>query len=288
MSWSGSGSGRAAGGPLVLSGCSGEAGVHFTTRVGGVSEGPFASLDLGLHVGDDPKAVRANRAEVMGALGLSPRAMTCVRQVHGRKVVRIRDEGVGLGSTDLPEVEADALVTDVQGAALCVLVADCVPVLFAAAASGGDHGYAVGAAHAGWRGVAGGVVPATTEALAGAFGAAPEAVSVWIGPHIRACCYQVDASLAEAFRQRFGREAIAGRDPAAGERLAVGERGGAYLDLEACIRIQLADAGIREGAVRSTGLCTACRTDLFYSFRRATGGRTGRSAGVVALGARLC
>ncbi|MFM8770250.1 MAG: polyphenol oxidase family protein, partial [Rubrivivax sp.] len=143
-----------------------------SSRRGGVSQGPFASLNLGDHVGDDPAAVAANRAAWAGCLeGAQP---LWLRQVHGCEVVRAT---TAFCAASPPE--ADGCWTAEPGIACVVQVADCLPVLVAAV-----NGRAVGAAHAGWRGLAAGVVERTAEAVARAAGCGPEALTCWLGPCI--------------------------------------------------------------------------------------------------------
>lgn len=160
----------------------GPVGVAFTTRVGGVSRGPFESLNLSLAVGDDEEAVTENRRRVAAAAAFPTERAALLKQVHGCDVIEAPAGASGvLGS-------GDGLVTSESGVVLGVLTADCVPVLLA-----GPKG--VGAAHAGWRGLVAGVVERTVERMGGAERA-------WIGPSIRACCYEVGPEVIEAFRRR--------------------------------------------------------------------------------------
>lgn len=235
----------------------------FTSRHRGGSRGPYGSLNLALHVGDARDTVLSNRASVMAAMGVAAGAWTCAEQVHGIDVAVVGRDEVGTGARERSPIVADALVTDVVGAALVVLVADCVPVLIVDEARP-----AIGAAHAGWRGVLGGVVEATLSAMGDRYGTCPADARVWVGPHIGACCYPVAPGRLEAFRARFGEIAVAGED---------------RLDLEACLRVALARAGVVAGSVMSTGLCTACDTQTFFSYRRAPRGMTGRLAGIAVL-----
>jgi YfiH family protein len=199
----------------------------FTTRRGGVSEGPFASLNLGLWTDDDPGSVQLNRERVREQAGVERLAQG--RQVHGTRVVV---DGQGI-------VEADGQVTTKAGVAAVVLVADCLPVALA-----GPEG--VGVIHAGWRGLAAGVLEAGVEAAGAVFAA--------IGPGIGPCCYEVGDDV----RAVFGTT----------ERT---------LDLKAIARTRLEAAGVRE--IHDCGLCTSCDADRFFSHRRDRG-VTGRQAGL--------
>lgn len=169
--------------PLLTFPTAGSAGVEIalTTRAGGVSEGPFESLNLSLAVGDDEAAVIENRRRVAAAAGWPTPHAALLKQVHGCEVIYAPVGAAGILG------EGDALVTAEPGVVLGILTADCAPVLLA----GGGR---VGAAHAGWRGLVGGVVERTLERMGGADRA-------WIGPSIRACCYEVGPEVIEAFRK---------------------------------------------------------------------------------------
>jgi YfiH family protein len=222
-----------------------------TTRAGGVSGGPYASLNLGPHVGDRPAAVRANREAVAARLGLP---VVYVNQVHGADVATVTGaEREGLA-------DADALVTAVPGVALAVMVADCLPILLADAVAG-----VVAAVHAGRRGLAVGVVPAALEAML-RLGAGPSDVRAYLGPAICGACYEVGEALRD--------EAAAAVPEAAGTT----SWGTPSIDLAAGARAQLLAAGV--GRVDVAGQCTR-EDDRFFSYRR--DGATGRFAGVVAL-----
>jgi YfiH family protein len=199
----------------------------FTTRRGGLSEGPFASLNLGLWTDDDAARVKDNRERVREQVGVERLAQG--RQVHGTRVVV---DGQGIE-------EADGQVTTARGVAAMVLAADCLPVALA----GPD---AVAMVHAGWRGLAEGVLEAGVEAVG--------AVCAAIGPGIGPCCYEVGDDV----RAVFG----------------TSER---TLDLKAIARARLQDAGVRE--VHDCGLCTSCDAERFFSHRR-DHGVTGRQAGL--------
>ena len=229
----------------------------FTTRAGGVSVGPHAGLDLALHVGDDPGAVRENRALLAAWAGAPVRF---ARQVHGTTVVRVSEEaGAAVGDARI-EPEADGLVTSQVGVPLGVLVADCLPVLLADADAG-----VVAVAHAGRRGLLAGVLPRVVEAMIES-GARPESVRASIGPAAGGCCYEVPAGML--------REAAA----AVPELAATTTGGTPSLDLRAGAAAQLRAAGVR--AVTTVGGCTI-EDESFYSYRRSR--QTGRFAGVVVL-----
>ena len=233
-------------------------GAHavFTTRRGGYSTGPYESLNLGLLTDDDPAAVTRNRAGLEAQVGVP---MARIRQVHGRTVIRIteRPETAGAGETaegaeaaDPPQADGQALAT--PAVAALVLVADCLPIAVA-----GDG--AVAMLHAGWRGLAGGIIAEGVRALDDLGAGGPMGAA--IGPGAGACCYEVGEEVHRAFAE-------------------YGERGrrGRNLDLKAIARAQLERAGV--SAVHDAQLCTICSDpSLFFSHRRDRG-VTGRQGGL--------
>lgn len=222
-----------------------------STRAGGVSQAPFDSFNLGDHVGDDPAAVAENRRRLEQAQGCRPAWLS---QVHGIEVVE----------ADLSRVAtADANWSATPGIACAVLTADCLPALFCDRA-----GTRVAAAHAGWRGLAGGVLEATLDKLA-----VPAAeVLVWLGPAIGPQAFEVGPEVREAFLAEHA-EAAAAFVPSV--------NAGRYMaDIYQLARIRLAARGVT--AVYGGGLCTFSDTGRFYSYRRNP--RTGRQASLVWLG----
>jgi YfiH family protein len=220
--------------------------VLFTTRRGGVSEGPFASLNLGRLTDDAPEAVDRNRARVGDAVGLPWGRFAFGRQVHGAAVRRDRGDGPPAQGE-----EEDGQVTARDDVAPIVFTADCLPVALVAPG-------AVGMLHGGWRGLAGGIVAEGVAALRELAGDVPVAAA--LGPSARGCCYEV------------GEEVHAHFD---GHDARVGERN---LALDVVATDQLRAAGVAE--VHDTGLCTMCAGDeLFFSHRRDRG-VTGRQGGV--------
>jgi YfiH family protein len=218
--------------------------VVFTTRRGGHSSGPFASLNLGRLTGDEE--AQRNRLELEQRLGVR---FAYGRQAHGTVVER----AVAPPDPDVDPTECDGQATVVPGLAPMVLTADCLPI---ALAGGG----AVAMLHAGWRGLAEGVIAEGVRAVRELGGGAP-ALAAAIGPGAGACCYEVGDEL----RERFA---------AFGE----GARNGRNLDLKAIAREQLARAGVQ--TVQDVGLCTICSDpSLFFSHRR-DHGLTGRQAGI--------
>lgn len=218
-----------------------------TTRAGGVSAAPFDSLNLGDHVGDAPEAVAENRRRLRAALGCEP---AWLRQVHGVEVV-LADPSF--------TAQADACWTGEPGIACSVLTADCLPALFCDRA-----GTRVAAAHAGWRGLVGGVLEATLDALV----VAPAEVLVWLGPAIGPEAFEVGPEVREAFLDQNSEAAqvfVPSRNP-----------GRFMADLYQLARIRLAACGVT--AVHGGGFCTFS-DPRFYSYRRAP--RTGRFASLI-------
>ncbi|MFE2528834.1 peptidoglycan editing factor PgeF [Streptomyces sp. NPDC059382] len=234
-----------------------ENGAHFafTDRWGGVSAVPYEELNLGGAVGDDPAAVRANRAAAAKSLGLAPELVIWMNQVHGRDVAVV-DGPWDAEREAIPSV--DAVVTARRGLALAVLTADCVPVLLADPVAG-----IAGAAHAGRPGLVAGVVPAAVEAMI-ALGADPGRLVARTGPAVCGRCYEVPAEM---------RDAVAEVVPAAWAETSWGTPA---VDVVAGVHAQLARAGVAN-ADRSP-VCTLESRDHF-SYRRDR--VTGRLAGYV-------
>jgi polyphenol oxidase len=238
-------------------------GARAATRLGGVSSGRYASLNLGLAVGDDPTAVAENRRRFAAALdGARP---VWLRQVHGTRVLRLRAADADLWADEAPV--ADAAWTDETGLACTVQVADCLPVLFTSADGG-----AVAAAHAGWRGLAAGVLEATVAALCEGAGCAPCDLRAWLGPCIGPAHFEVGADVLLAF----------GADPARGgpafrARTRADGSPGWLADLPALARARLHAAGV--DAVSGGAWCTVSDPSRFFSYRR--DGVTGRFAAAV-------
>jgi YfiH family protein len=217
----------------------------FTTRRGGHSTGPFESLNLGLLTADRASDVRRNRARLAGAVGGE---LSYIRQVHGTTVIR-RDRPQR-PAAELPEADGQATAT--VGVAPMVMTADCLPIVIAA-------GSAVAVLHAGWRGLARGVIAEGILALGG-LGDGGRATAA-IGPGAGACCYEVGEEVHDEFA-------------AHGERA----RHGRNLDLKAIARAELEAAGVDE--VHDVGLCTICADPTWFFSHRRDQGITGRQAGI--------
>jgi YfiH family protein len=222
-----------------------------TQRSGGVSAAPYASLNLGDHVGDLPAAVAENRRRLRVAAQL-PAEPHWLAQAHG---IRVADLDVG-GSTI---AAADGAYTRQAGRICAILTADCLPLLFAA-----ESGEAVAAAHAGWRGLAGGVIEATVRALA----LEPRALLAWLGPAIGPRYFEIGPEV---------RDELLRGDGGAEAAFTVNARGRFMADLEALARRRLARLGIER--IFGGGECTHSHPDRYFSHRR--DGQTGRQATLI-------
>jgi YfiH family protein len=239
----------------------------FSTRAGGVS--PFPSNDLNLAGFDEDAAenIYENRRRFL-ALFEGDWTLAACWQVHGTslRVVRAAPEQRGAGE----EERCDALATDLARVLVGVKTADCVPVLLGDARTG-----ACAAVHAGWRGTSSSIVSLALRRMQEEYGTRAADVIAAIGPAALRCCYEVGAEVVGIFNERF---------PAhAGELFTPTHEGRALVDLHEANRRQLIDAGVAAGRVHAAPLCTMCRTDLFFSYRREkkVHGRTGRLLSVV-------
>ena len=235
------------------------------TRQGGVSRPPYASLNLGHTVGDDPAAVDTNHDRVYQALGLSRfQSVTC-HLTHSADifVVTAAHRGCVVG-------QGDGMVTADQGVFLSMRFADCAPILLHDPVR-----KAVGLAHAGWRGTVKNVAGAAVHTMVRELGCSPENITAVIGPAIGPCCYEVGEDVIQALLASFHGGAL--EDTA--HRLFSRRNGRhAHFDLWEANRRQLVAAGV--GRIVTSGMCTACRTDRFFS-HRAERGRTGRFGVVI-------
>lgn len=229
----------------------------FSSRLGGVSEAPFAALNLGLSAGDDPEAVRTNRARFGAALGLNAPILTA-HQVHG-PAVRVAEETFGL-----PDCRADAVVSAEPWSAVGVFTADCTPILLWDPATG-----AVGAVHAGWRGTVADVTGEAVRVMAARYGASPEAMVAAIGPAIGPCCFEVGPEVAEAFAEAGLPEAVVPREPKP------------HVDLWGANFRRLTEAGLAPDNIHRADACTFCDAAHFFSWRR-DAGLTGRMLAAIA------
>lgn len=236
-----------------------------TERCGGASSEPFATLNLGLHVGDEPGRVVENRRRAAHALGFALETMVCAGQIHGGCVARVTLAEAGRGAEAhadaLPGV--DALITDMPGVLLALFFADCVPVLLA-----DPKRRAIGVAHAGWRGLAAGVLPQTIRVMQETFDTQPHDLIAAIGPCIGACCYEVGGEVAAFFADDV--------------QPLVSFDGRPHVDLAGVTYRQLRAAGVRHDQITTSGHCTSCLPNAYFSHRRDRG-ETGRMGALIGI-----
>ncbi|MFM1895057.1 MAG: peptidoglycan editing factor PgeF [Pseudomonadota bacterium] len=216
-----------------------------STRLGGVSQGPYESFNIGLHVGDESRDVQVNRRTLVSALdaGLQLRWLD---QVHGSQVVRAENAQ--------PSTPGDALVTRQAGLACCITTADCLPVLLT-----DRQGSVVAAAHGGWRGLAAGVLEATVKAM----GVEPGECLAWLGPAIGPCHFEVGPEVRAAFLANTGMVPAAMLEAC----FTAGTHDNKYMaNLYELARIKLSALGV--SWVGGGGYCTFCDSQRFYSYRR--------------------
>ncbi|WP_159883979.1 peptidoglycan editing factor PgeF [Paenibacillus puerhi] len=252
----------------------------FTTRSGGVSREPFGSLNLGLHVEDDPSDVVANRRRLAEALAFPFENCTYAEQVHGKEiqVVTKRERGAGRDSRETALQAKDGFVTNERGVILHALFADCVPLYVY-----DPIRQAVGLAHAGWKGTALQIAKSLLETMSAAYGTKPRDVRAAVGPSIGACCYEVDEAVVRRMDRVIAETGAAKAGEDAQASFYVPQPDGKFkLNLQQLNRQIFIQAGILPSHIEISGLCTSCRTDLFYSHRK-EGGRTGRMAAWIGL-----
>ena len=234
------------------------------TRHGGVSPAPWAGLNMGGTVGDDPHRVGENRRRALAALGRDPDSVFDVWQVHGVDVAI----AAAPRPPEAPHLQADAILTRNPGLTLMMRFADCVPILLHDPVGG-----VVGLAHAGWMGTVRGTAAAAVRAMQTSFGSAAKNIRAGIGPSIGPDHYEIGEDVAAQVRQAFGSEAA--------RLLAAGDGESVYLDLWAANVLHLQQAGVEQ--IEVAGLCTACHLEDWFS-HRAEHGRTGRFGALIALG----
>lgn len=228
--------------------------VAFSTRLGGVSEGPFASLNLGKRTGDELERVLENRKRLCAELEIDPARSTMALQQHGAVAQRAEPRGLLSQKTSFPE--CDALWSEEPGQGMLLVTADCLPVAIARTE---DEQPALALVHAGWRGLIAGVLESTMRALGHGKTAAV------LGPAIGPCCFEVDEELGARFRRRFGREVVSG----------------GKVDLWLAAEKALESEGCT--SVERVEICTSCHPELFFSHRRDQG-HTGRQGVIGAIG----
>ena len=238
----------------------------FTTRLGGVSEGVFASLNIALHRGDCEENVKRNYEILADALDFDLKSLVLTRQIHSDIVRAVtKNDAHGLDHHSYPE--CDALITNDAGCALIVFTADCTPILLWDSVNG-----AVGAVHAGWRGTAADIAGKTVRKMLSEFSCRPENIRAAIGPNIGACCFETDSDVPDLIRAQFGEKTEKFIIPSA-EKI-----GKFHVDLKAVNAHALRRAGVEN--IEISDACTMCAPDRFWS-HRITGAARGSQGAVI-------
>lgn len=234
----------------------------FSTRMGGVSEGIYSSMNLSYTRGDKKEAVDENFRRIAEVFQSTPDKIVCSRQTHTINVRRVTAEDLGKGVVRPADYEdVDGLITDVPGIILATFYADCVPLYFVDVKN-----RAIGLSHSGWRGTVNRMGKATLQAMEKAFGTSPADVIAAIGPSICQDCYEVGEEVAASFQESFPGEWE--------ELLKDGRQPGKYqLDLQEANRRILIDAGVLPQNIAVTDICTCCNKELLFSHRGSDGKR---------------
>jgi YfiH family protein len=241
---------------------------HFvSTRKGGASEAPFDELNLSLHVGDDAESVLSNRRLLAKAVRLKPSELVYLKQAHSCRIKTVMTKHRGRGAKKFSQAIGgfDAMITDSPGTCLIVLVADCVPILLFDPSK-----HVIGAVHAGWKGTMKEITKKTVDKMKREFGCDPEDIIAGIGPSIGPCCFEVKKNVFH----------LANIIYSAGEEVVIQQRNKTFVDLWQANKLQLMRAGVLEGNVEISNICTVCGGGRFYSARAS--GVTGRFvAGII-------
>lgn len=240
-----------------------------STRLHGSSSNPFLSLNLALHTGDDQATVVNNRQVFCDSLGVDFRKLVTAQQVHDAQVLIVDESYAGRGAGDYADAIAhtDALITNKSNIPLMLFFADCVPVLIADPVC-----KVIGIAHAGWKGTVLKIAQKTVLKMQKEFGSSPTDCLIGIGPSIGACCYEVDIAVKNKFAAAFSYS----------NELMVPKGDKWLLNLWEANRRQLVDIGVLSQNIVTSGVCTACNNELFYSYRQENG-QTGRLGACISL-----
>jgi polyphenol oxidase len=236
---------------------------HFiTNRLGGVSTGPYFSLNLGLNQSDDPSNVVENRKRVSQAAGFELQNFVFAQQTHSRNVYRVNSVDMGRGAltreTAIPNT--DGMITNISGICLVTLAADCVPMLFFDPIK-----KAVGVAHAGWKGTLIKTPEAVVSAMVLEFGSNPSDIIVGIGPSAGPCCYEVGGDVIAEVEKSFGKSS---------EILIPSETEGKMkFNMWEANTLALIEAGVNPNNIETLCICTLCQNELFFSARKGDLGR---------------
>lgn len=226
----------------------------FSTRLGGVSQGPYAGLNLGYNRGDDPHRVRENFRRFCTAIGADASGLVKTRQVHRDHIQPVAAGDAGMDPIAPAPWETDGLITDVPGLCLCVFSADCVPVLLFDPVR-----RCIAAVHSGWRGTAMAIARRAAEQMVRDYGCDPGHILAAVGPSISKCCFETHTDVPDAMTASLG-----GLAAPFLEELPTGKF---RVDLKGIVRSSLLCAGLEPAHIFVSDHCTACRTDLYWSHR---------------------
>ena len=245
-----------------------------STRLGGVSKSPFDSLNLALHVGDEPADVLTNRKKFVQSLGFKVTDIVTPNQVHGDKIFCVDENYRGCGCQNYADSisETDALITNTPELPLMLCFADCVPIFFVDV-----ENRAIGLAHGGWKGTLKKIAAKTLLKMGDEFGTRAEDCLIGIAPSIGACCYEVGGEVIDKCKTAF---------PKNFDELLIERDGKIFLDLWRANALQLLEIGVPEENIDVAGECTCCQSSWYFSYRAAQKkgfDRTGRIAALIAL-----
>lgn len=235
----------------------------FTTRIGGVSKGIFATMNVSFTRGDSPEAVLENYRRIGNFFGKTPDDFVASIQTHTTNIRRVTKQDMGKGVVRKRDYsDIDGLITNEKGIILSTFYADCVPLFFYDPVK-----QAIGSSHSGWRGTAGKMGRKTVEAMMREFGSDPKDILAGIGPSICMSCYEVSEDVARVFYEMFP-------DPFIKNRIVKDNQNGKYqLDLWEANRQILLEAGVQEEHIQVTDLCTCCNPEYLFSHRKSNGQR---------------
>lgn len=240
----------------------------FSTRVGGISPSPYDTMNIGYKSGDDKGNIDSNFEILCSAAGFKRENLVLSDQVHGCTCRAVGESDRGKGILRESDIKAvDALVTNTKDTALCIFTADCVPVFLF-----DREKKAAAICHAGWRGIVLNIIGKTIDTMEKTYGTRPEDLITAIGPSIGPCCFNVGPDVVKAFENVFTDF----------NGIIINEAGRYRINLWAAAERLLRDAGVDHGRIINSALCTSCREDLFYSYRR-DGSMTGRMVSIIQL-----
>ena len=227
----------------------------FSTRLGGVSQGMWESLNLGPSRGDDPDHVRENYRRFFAAIGADGSKLAMTNQVHGGVVRCVTTADIKADPCEKVNYEADGLMTDLPGVALIVYSADCIPILFYDPVR-----RVIAAVHAGWRGTAAGIAAAAVERMRDVYGSRQEDILAAIGPGIGPDCFETHEDVPNAMTAALSTAVL--------RHIKIKENGKFAVDLKNINAMRLEQAGLDPAHIAVSGVCTACAPDKFWSHRK--------------------